>query len=312
MKVALKKSIDKTLCLGPLQVYSRAQATRRLTVLAYHGVTDQDRFTAHLDYIHSHMQPVCLGDVLQGFDTDGLPDRATLITFDDNDKSVLTVAAPLLQARNLPAIAFVVAGLLHNGEPHWFEEIEALTDAGGRTAQFGSLNVSAMIAALKKMPDDERLSILNELRSSVFEEPVYAPKLSVSDLRMLESAGIEIGNHTLTHPLLPRCSAEKVQEEIRSAHHVLTLAASSPPRAFAYPNGDSCGEALTALRRTGYKAAFLFDHQANRLPLKDRLLISRVRVDSNASLDRFRLIMSGLHPALHSIRRPKDRKSHDH
>jgi hypothetical protein len=48
--------------------------------------------------------------------------------------------------------------------------------------------------------------------------------------------------------------------------------------------------------------AFLFDHRVNPATPGHPLRISRVRVNDHTSLDRFAVIVSGLHPALHHAR----------
>ena len=74
------------------------------------------------------------------------------------------------------------------------------------------------------------------------------------------------------------------------------------PRAFAYPDGARSDEAARVLASHGYEVAFLFDHRRARVPGNDRWGISRLRVNSTTSLDRFATILSGLHPAIHRLR----------
>jgi hypothetical protein len=74
------------------------------------------------------------------------------------------------------------------------------------------------------------------------------------------------------------------------------------PRAFAYPDGAWSDEAARVLESRGYEAAFLFDHRRARIPGGDRWGVSRLRVNSTTSLDRFATILSGLHPAIHHLR----------
>ena len=125
------------------------------------------------------------------------------------------------------------------------------------------------------------------------------PQLRPEDLRELESGGIAVGSHTLTHPCLTHCDVERLELEVAEAHAVLTRALGHPPTAFAYPNGDWDGRAIDAVRRAGYHVAFAFDHRLQSMPPTEPLAISRVRVYPAASLDRFRITVSGLRPALH-------------
>jgi peptidoglycan/xylan/chitin deacetylase (PgdA/CDA1 family) len=126
--------------------------------------------------------------------------------------------------------------------------------------------------------------------------------LRSQDLLDLESAGVVIGNHTLTHPCLPRCTDDVLRREITQAHERLTALLTTTPEAFAYPNGDWDPRAESCLADLGYRSGFVFDHRISRFPVRNPLRVSRVRVNSYTNLDRFELILSGLHPALHRLR----------
>ena len=54
-----------------------------------------------------------------------LPERPVLITFDDGYRSVLTIAAPILAAYNLPAAVFVCTGPMADRRLLWFDDVAA-------------------------------------------------------------------------------------------------------------------------------------------------------------------------------------------
>ncbi len=269
-------------------------------VLAYHDVADPDCFARQVEYLAAAMHPVSLDEVLEAQAGGlGLPQRAVLITFDDGHRSVYERALPILRERGVPAAVFVIAGLLESKEPYWWIEAEELLRRGARTpGMVDPADPVAGVAALKRMPDEQRLAVLDELRASALGNPVEMPQLTRAELRVLESGGVQVGNHTLTHPCLDRCTDEKVGFELERAHEILTEALGSPPSSFAYPNGYWTARAATVLAELGYEAAFLFDHRIGLFPPADALRISRVRVNSTTPLDRFRIIISGLHPFL--------------
>jgi peptidoglycan/xylan/chitin deacetylase (PgdA/CDA1 family) len=126
-------------------------------------------------------------------------------------------------------------------------------------------------------------------------------QLSVEDLRALQS-GIAIRNHTWSHPCLSRCDDDTCRDEIERSHTMLLGALGHHPEAFAYPDGDRDPRAAAILEELGYRAAFLFDHRLSPNSPGDRMSVSRLRVDSTTTLDRFRTIVSGLHPTVHRAR----------
>ena len=197
---------------------------------------------------------------------------------------------------------FVVAGVLDSDSPLWFDETRRLVRRGGSIGRPEDGSPDDICRTLKRMPDADRLKALELLRRSVSGASVRTPQLASDELPALESMGIAIGNHTLTHPCLSRCSPSKVSSEIAHAHRRLETALGHPPTAFAYPDGDHDARASSALRGLGYRGAFLFDHRWVSPPVSDPFRISRTRVDARTTLDRFRLILSGIHPALHHAR----------
>jgi peptidoglycan/xylan/chitin deacetylase (PgdA/CDA1 family) len=157
------------------------------------------------------------------------------------------------------------------------------------------------VRRLKQLPDDQRRSEIDLLRRRSGLHP-RQPQLTRAELVELEGAGVEIGNHTMTHPCLDRCADDVVRQEIVGAHNVLAAAVGRPPRAFAYPNGNWDERAEAQLVELGYRIAFLFDHRLAPIPGTDPLRVSRLRVNSDTSLDRLSTIISGLHPAVHRMR----------
>jgi len=301
--VQLRTSLELLLRWSPVQVAFMLQAVRRLTVLAYHGIDDPACFRRQLGYLARTMRPVSLEDVLAAmYAGRSLPARAVLLTFDDGHRSLLETGLPLLRERGFPAVAFIVPGVLDTDQPFWWTETEQLLGQGGRSARFPDLAPAAMVSRLKRVPDAQRLEVIAELRETANGPPPRTPQLRRAELPLLESAGITVGNHSVTHPCLPNCDDDKVVAEVAEAHRLLRDALGREPAAFAYPNGDWDQRAEQALADAGYETAFLFDHRANPSTPRHPLRISRVRVNSTTSLGRFAMIVSGLHPALHRAR----------
>lgn len=242
-------------------------------MLAYHGVEDAAQFQAHMEELARHHQPVTAAQVAEG----RLPERAVLVTFDDGERSVFEHGFPVLRRLGIPATAYVVTGLVDTCEALWWRRAQA---AGASVPEF------------KRVPDSERrrrLELLPELQER---------QLTSEELRELAAGGVTVGNHTHTHPCLDRCDSDVLQREITQAHERLTTILGEAPTTFAYPNGNRDLRAERRLAELGYRTAFLFDHRLSPRAPSNPLAISRLRISSTASIDRFRLILSGLHPWL--------------
>jgi peptidoglycan/xylan/chitin deacetylase (PgdA/CDA1 family) len=295
--------LDTVLRRSPVQPVFHWRAAQRLAVLGYHGIDDGERFGQHLDHIRRMAVVVSLEEALDGIHGRGtLPRRAVLLTFDDGHRSVLEVGLPMLRERGLPAVVFVVAGIVDSDRPFWWTEVIDLATRGGSVTGMHALEPPDLVRAFKSVADERRLEAIEELRRTAKGSTAPTPQLTTEDLRTMESAGIAIGNHTWSHASLSRCAEAVCVREIESSHEMLSKALGHPPSSFAYPFGDRDTRAASLLRELGYQGAFLFDHRLSPRRPSNPFAISRLRVNSDTTLDRFRTIVSGLHPTVHRVR----------
>lgn len=228
-----------------------------------------------------------------------MPDRAALVTFDDGDRSIYDVALPLLRRWEVPAVAFVVAGLVGSSTSFWWTEVAELVRRGAQLPAPWPRSTDALVRAMKRAPDVDRRRAISDLRASIGSDPLQTGQLTWDECRQLDRQGVRVENHSLTHPCLDRCTDDVVTEEITRAHELLAHHLGRAPCAFAYPNGNEDARARALLADLGYRTGFRFDHWLSRLPAGDALALSRLRVDADAPVHRLETILSGLHPALH-------------
>jgi peptidoglycan/xylan/chitin deacetylase (PgdA/CDA1 family) len=72
----------------------------------------------------------------------------------------------------------------------------------------------------------------------------------------MHSAGVEIGGHTATHPLLTFESDESVRQELSGSKQAIERRLGISVRSFAYPNGDYDDRVRLAVRKAGYACAY--------------------------------------------------------
>ncbi|MFD8697981.1 polysaccharide deacetylase family protein [Kitasatospora purpeofusca] len=299
-----RATVDAVLRNSPLQPLFRLAATRRLAVLAYHGVDDPRVFALQMERLVRVARPVPLAAVEEAVRTGRtLPPRSVLVTFDDGDRTVLTEGLPVLTRLGIPAAAFVVTDLIGGDQPFWWAEAAFLAAHGGTAHSLADCPPGEAVRRMKTLPDGERRAALAELRESARARAPRQEQLTPADLLTLARNGVAVGNHTAGHPCLDRCEGGTVRDEIRRAHEALTgWLGGEAPTAFAYPNGNVDPRADAELRRLDYRTGFLFDHRHDRLLPPHPLRISRLRVNSTTGRDRFDTILSGLHPAVHHLR----------
>lgn len=83
--------------------------------------------------------------------------------------------------------------------------------------------------------------------------------MSKPQIRELHRLGVEIGAHTITHPILSRTDPQMARREIGASREILQGITGAPVSLFAYPNGrpydDYDGSHVEMVRACGFAAA---------------------------------------------------------
>lgn len=274
--------------------------SQRLRIVAYHGIPNAEAFERHLIEYVDRFTPVS-GEQVAAALASGtrLPDRAIWLTFDDGHPEVEVVGRALLERYGIIATMYVCPGVIDTAEPFWWEtvrEAERLELICGKTG--GS--TLPLEGKLKLLPDADRRTFVTDLAGRIQERlgrPYERPQLSTDQVLAWAGAGQEVGNHTWDHPLLDRCTEADQKRQVRDSHDWLAEVVTPSVSSFAYPNGNWAASTEEVLRKAGYATSLGFDH---RLARQDRnpLRLSRLRLDTNATMPRLRGITSGVHPLL--------------
>lgn len=252
--------------LRSLGHYRRALAQSTfpgVAVLCYHGVRADERapevlslrhlhtpastFESHCRVIRDCCDPISLDDWRAAAAGTGcLPKRPVLITFDDGYRSVVTRAAPILTAYELPATVFVCTWPMETRRMLWFDEVAARDGADEleRWKERTYASWSEACSHTPLLPDDDPRALMTP-----------------AELKTLaQTGGIEIGGHTARHPILAKAPAAVQREEIQQNLASIAAWTGLPVRAFAYPNGrpglDYNGDTLRILRELNVDMAF--------------------------------------------------------
>ena len=241
-----------------------------------------------------------------------LPARAVAITFDDGYRETLRVAAPVLAQAGLPWAVFLPVAYVGTRRLLWWDLLAcaarrlgapAVLDLAGRVLAGapgagpapGPAGVGGLVAALKRAPDRARRRVVRALERRLAldargrraggapgDDAELAPyrMLDWAEVRRLATAGVTLGAHSLTHPVLPTASEAVRRREIAGARRWLERGAGVPVRYFAYPDGAADARARRLVAAAGYRAAFLADAAARaddplRLPRKGLYTFSR-------------------------------------
>jgi peptidoglycan/xylan/chitin deacetylase (PgdA/CDA1 family) len=257
-----------------------------------------ESFAHLLDVIADHFRVLSIDEVLEReHGGPALPPRSLLLTIDDGYRDVADHIWPELSRRGLPATLFVPTAF--PGSPaasFWWERawaVVAATDrpyltVGGaslpvRTAAERASAYRAVRTFLKSLPHDRVEPSVTELEDELGFPPGRRPEpsgrsLDWPALRELLAAGLALGSHTRTHPLLTRVDDRVLAEEIGGGVADLAREVGSDLPAFAYPSGEVPDAAMASLREAGIRAAFTTERGVNDLRDGRWLRLRRINV----------------------------------
>ncbi len=235
----------------------------RLSILIYHrvlsepdpmrpGEVDAATFSWHIQLLARYFRVLPLTLALRLLRESNLPARAVCVTFDDGYADNLEVALPILQTLGVPATFFIATGYLDGGRMWNDTVIEAL-----RCLPAGILDLSEqglgsyrldgwqerndvairLIQLLKYLPFQQREERVRYLASLVATPLPDKLMLTAQQVRELQAAGMEIGAHTVNHPILARLDHPTARWEIATSKQYLEELLGQKVNLFAYPNG---------------------------------------------------------------------------
>ena len=201
-----------------------------------------------------------------------LPPRSVSITFDDGYANNAEVALPILVRRGVRATFYIATGYLNGGRMWNDSVIEAvrraprldLEDLGlGNHALPGVTErrraIGEILAALKYREPEERIAIAAEIAKRAALAPHSELMMSDDQVRRLAAAGMEVGAHTVSHPILARIDRATAKREIEESKLCLEHITGASVSTFAYPNGrpakDYGREHVELVREAGYTSA---------------------------------------------------------
>lgn len=241
-------------------------ARARLSILIFHrvlskpdplmpGEPDAAVFDRICAWVAEWFQVLSLDDAVGCLQRGDLPARAMVITFDDGYADNHEVALPILLRHGLVATFYVATGFLDGGRMWNDTVIESVRACKQPALDVASLSVDgltslplgddaqrcaaigALLDRLKYRPVDERLHLVQRLAEAV-AAPLPAGGMMRSDqVKALRQAGMTVGAHTVSHPILLKLTTEQARREIDLSRRHLEAIIGEPVRHFAYPNG---------------------------------------------------------------------------
>jgi peptidoglycan/xylan/chitin deacetylase (PgdA/CDA1 family) len=118
--------------------------------------------------------------------------------------------------------------------------------------------------------------------------------LGWEELRQLAKAGVTLGAHTQTHPIMTQIAPAEIQREIRGSQKALQREIGAALPIFCYPGGGHNDTVISILKQEGFVAAFTTLKGHNDLGSADLLRLRRTNITPRTTLPVFRFRLSRL------------------
>jgi peptidoglycan/xylan/chitin deacetylase (PgdA/CDA1 family) len=185
---------------------------------------DAETFADQVRFCKSHLDMIGPGDLPRAIAAGR--GRYGMITFDDGYLDNYEVAFPILKAEGVPATFFITTGFVDRPQVPWWDEIAWMvrTSRKDRVELAGWLPapvhfdepdresaVRKLLRAYKDMPDESHGKYLDDVAEAT-ESGRCGPAegkdfwMDWPMLRSMRAAGMTLGGHTVSHPVLARRS----------------------------------------------------------------------------------------------------------
>jgi len=276
-------------------------------ILLYHRVAEVSsdpqllcvspkHFAEHLEVLRRNYYPLSLRSLRRRLALNLWPPRSVVITFDDGYADNLYQARPLLEAADVPATVFIVAGKIDSQQEFWWDELERILFSAPKLPTELNLTINGQLyrwtlgqserfetawhvemqreltpreraylqltKVLRSLQGYDREAALTQLFAWTGLERTARSShrgLTADEVQKLAADGlVEVGAHTMTHPVLSELSVNsqyvKIAESKRKLEEILGQAVTS----FSYPFGgrsDYNAATMNLVKKVGFSCA---------------------------------------------------------
>jgi peptidoglycan/xylan/chitin deacetylase (PgdA/CDA1 family) len=247
------------------------------------GRMSADIFAWQLDQIEKDFQVLSLGEILGHYSEHGKwPKRAVVLTIDDGYRDFYQWAYPELKKRKMKATLFATVNFVEGKIWLWPDRLQWVIENTAK-AEVALAFRDELRTLFLRYPNDKAVVwkscsdhciALTDDRKEMFIRTVEKA-LDVScpatpteeyravtwdELREMSENGIEIGSHTMNHPILSKINQSRLVDEIEVSKKVLDEKLNTKVVSFCYPNGrfpDINDEVVRIVRDSGYLGAVM-------------------------------------------------------
>ncbi len=284
---------------------------RRLTILAYHRVTNKnicdikaslpslfvtrDSFIKQLEFIKKYYTIINFKELKIHAAKNDIPPNLLIITFDDGYEDNYQNAYPIMQSINVPAVMFLTVNKISRNDhiPYWWDRMyrylnqyeqwyvkglhpELDVEIQALLKQF-TKNPSHLFSYLNQGDTDKIDNLLNSMQSKYkISNDLLNGENAILQWEQVQKMreSIEIGSHTCSHHNLVHLKENALLYEIAESSKMIRAKIKDDGIAFSYPAGNHNDFIKSKVIEAGYDFAVTTETGIN--DLKDKFTLKRI------------------------------------
>ena len=262
----MKRALLRVMRASGLFATFRRANQHKILVLTYHRFSEQPKggfthaaaFAEQLEYLCAHYNIVPLSAIGRHLiDDEPLPNAPAAITIDDGYRDAYDVAFPILRRHRAPATLFAATDFIDGNGWLWTDKLRYVEARQNPSSALDARRANAELKRLRNEEKEQRIAAI--ARDVGVTLPALPPAdcgaITWEQAREMTGAGIEIGSHTVTHPILTQLDRSQLEYELQQSRSRLEHVLDREVALFCYPNGDYDARVRGAVERAGYRIA---------------------------------------------------------
>lgn len=317
--MSYKDVIHKAMNFSGLMAIAHFLNRKKPKILMFHRISEglnesgigKELFEKQIKYLAKHFDVISVKQMVEELRCGVVHNNAVAITFDDGHDDFYTVAWPTLKRYGLSATLYITTGFVDKKCWLWPDALRYIVE--NTKVEFCSISresnrkidLSCSDSAWNKLADhalsmkvserDQFLKkIANDLKVSLPDHPVE-PYLGCTwgQLREMVSEGLDVGSHSITHPILSTLRTSELEEELVGSGEKIREKLGFFPVGICYPNGtpqDISAKVIDVASKAGYQYGLM----AYPCGLSKNRIMTLGRYPAPTNFNLFQRVMNGV------------------
>lgn len=216
------------------------------------SIITEKEFYDVVEYVSQIFHVLSLAELISDIKNKKIKKGSVVFTFDDGYADNCEIAMPILKKFNCSGTFFIATGFLDGGKMWNDTLVECIRHAPSPELNLTSLGldiydvshdkakiqtINSVIIGIKHKAPERRAAIVSELVKITGLSLLPNLMMSTIQVKKMQDEGMEIGAHTVSHPILSSVTDEVAYAEIHESRQKLASILAQDINVFAYPNG---------------------------------------------------------------------------